>query len=58
LDAFARYGDGGGRSVGFNLPDCFPGAVAKHHGPRCCSKGGDFSKTVSRTGLLLRTTEP
>jgi ribonuclease VapC len=45
LDAFARYGKGGGHPAQLNLGDCFAYAVAKNHRTALLFKGDDFNKT-------------
>ena len=45
LDAFERYGKGGGHPAQLNFGDCFSYALAKATGKRLLFKGADFSKT-------------
>ena len=45
LDAFERYGKGGGHPAQLNFGDCFSYALAKATGKPLLFKGTDFSKT-------------
>ena len=45
LDAFERYGKGGGHPAQLNFGDCFSYALAKAAGAPLLFKGADFSKT-------------
>ena len=45
LDAFERYGKGGGHPAQLNFGDCFSYALAKATGKPLLFKGADFSKT-------------
>ena len=45
LDAFERYGKGGGHRAQLNFGDCFSYALAKATGKPLLFKGTDFSKT-------------
>ena len=43
LDAFARYGKGGGHPAQLNMGDCFAYAVAKTYRTELLFKGDDFT---------------
>ena len=45
LDAFARYGKGGGHPAQLNMGDCFAYAAAKNYRASLLFKGDDFTKT-------------
>lgn len=45
LDAFERYGKGGGHPAQLNFGDCFSYALAKATGKRLLFKGADFPQT-------------
>lgn len=45
LDAFARYGKGGGHPAQLNMGDCFAYAAAKNNCAPLLFKGDDFTKT-------------
>lgn len=51
LDAFSRYGKGGGHPAQLNLGDCFAYAAAKTYGTTLLFKGEDFAKTDIRTAM-------
>ena len=52
LDAFERYGKGGGHLAQLNFGDCFSYALAKATGKPLLFKGADFSKTDLSSALL------
>ncbi len=45
LDAFERYGKGGGHPAQLNFGDCFSYALARATGKRLLFKGADFPQT-------------
>jgi ribonuclease VapC len=45
LEAFDRYGKGGGHPAQLNMGDCFAYAVARIHGVALLYKGNDFART-------------
>ena len=45
LDAFARYGKGGGHPAQLNMGDCFAYAAAKSYHTSLLFTGADFDKT-------------
>jgi ribonuclease VapC len=45
LDAFSRYGKGGGHPAQLNMGDCFAYAVAKSRKTSLLFTGGDFAQT-------------
>ena len=51
LDAFERYGKGGGHPAQLNFGDCFSYALAKATGKPLLFKGADFSKTDLSSAL-------
>ena len=51
LDAFERYGKGGGHPAQLNFGDCFSYALAKATGKPLLFKGAHFSKTDLSSAL-------
>lgn len=45
LDAYARFGKGGGHPASLNYGDCFSYALAKQFGEPLLFKGADFTRT-------------
>lgn len=54
LEAFARYGKGGGHPAQLNLGDCFAYAVARTYRTPLLFKGEDFDKTDIEPALPRR----